>query len=207
MLRRWALKGSVDVGLIQEHFRKDDSSLVDIFGPEWWNISSGAVGGTTGRKSGGCAIFGQPCLYSQGGFKHQSGRLCGFFTSGGLIINIYFPTRDSRQPLDVYRESFSSFVYEISNVVENAIKNEQISWMICGADLNAHFSGSGYPPRRTDDYAASCIRVFMTRFDLISMADKVCPTTFTFLNSRGGVSCVDSFLICRQLYANGRVSS
>ena len=134
LLRRWALKGFVDVGLIQEHFRKDDSPLFDVFGPDWWNISSGAVGGTTGRNSGGCAIYGQPCLYSKGGFNHQSGRLCGFFTSGGLIINIYFPTRDGRLPIDVYRESFSSFVNEISDVIENAIVNQQISWMMCGAD-------------------------------------------------------------------------
>ena len=47
----------------------------------------------------------------------------------------------------------------------------------------------------------------MKRFDLISMADKVCPTTFTFLNSRGGVSCVDTFLISRLLFVNGRVTS
>ena len=44
LLRRWALKGFVDVALIQEHFRKDDSPLFDLFGPDWWNISSGAAG-------------------------------------------------------------------------------------------------------------------------------------------------------------------
>ena len=44
LLRRWALKGFVDVGLIQEHFKKDDSPLFDLFGPAWWNLSNGAIG-------------------------------------------------------------------------------------------------------------------------------------------------------------------
>ena len=38
LLRRWALNGFVDVGLVQEHFKKDDSPLFDLFGSEWWNI-------------------------------------------------------------------------------------------------------------------------------------------------------------------------
>ena len=32
LLRRWALKGFVDVGLIQEHFRPADAPLFDLFG-------------------------------------------------------------------------------------------------------------------------------------------------------------------------------
>ena len=206
LLRRWALKGFVDVGLIQEHFKKDDSPLFDLFGPEWWNISSGAVGNTRGRKSGGCAIYGQPCLSSGVGFRHEGGRLCGFFTSGGVIMNIYFPTRDQRQPIDVYRNRFRSFVDEVIEVVERTIKKQEVSWMICGTDLNSHFAGTGYPPRRRDDYAASRIRMFMKRFNLISLVEELCPTKFTFLNSRGGVSTVDTFLISRWLYRNGRVS-
>ena len=206
LLRRWALKGFVDVGIIQEHFRGDDSSLFDLFGPEWWKISSGAVGDTKGRKSGGCAIYGQPCLSSGEGFRHEGGRLCGFFTSGGMIINVYFPTRDNRQPVDVYRNRFRSFVDEVIEVLEKTTKDREIAWMICGTDSNAHFAGSGLPPRRADDYAASRIRLFMKKFDLISLAEVVCPTTFTFLNSRGGVSSVDTFLISKWLYVAGRVT-
>ena len=205
LLRRSALKGFVDVGLIQEHFKKDDAPMYDMFGPEWWNISSGAGGDSRGRKSGGCAIYGQPCLSSGVGFRHEGGRLCGFFTSGGVIINIYFPTREQRQPIDVYRKRFSFFVDEVTEVVEKIIRNHQVSWMLCGTDLNAHFAGTGFPPRKTDDYAASRIRRFMKRFDLISLAEKVCPTKFTFLNSRGGVCSVDTFLISSWLYLGGRV--
>ena len=205
LLRRWALKGSVDVALIQEHFRKDKSPLFDLFGPDWWNISSGAIGNCRERKSGGCAIYGNPCLSSEWGFRHQSGRLCGFFTSGGLIVNIYFPTRENRQLLGAYREMFSSFVDEVSKVLWRLNNNQQVSWMICGADLNAHFAGSGMPPRRKDDYAASCLRCFMKKFDLISLPEEMSSSTFTFFNSRGGMSCVDSFLISRHLYQNGAV--
>ena len=206
LLRRWALKGFVDVALIQEHFRKDDSPLFDLFGADWWNISSGAIGKVRGRKSGGCAIYGNPCLSFEWGFRHQSGRLCGFFTSGGLITNIYFPTRENHQQLVAYREMFSSFIDEAVNVINKVSANKNVSWIICGTDTNAHFAGSGWPPRRNDDYAALCIRRFMKTFDLISLSEEVCPTTFTFLNSRGGMSCVDSFLISRQLYLSGAVT-
>ena len=99
LLRRWALKGFVDVGLSQEHFRPADAPLFDLFGPDWWKISSGAIGKSRGRKSGGCAIYGNPCLCAKRGFRHLSGRLCGVFISGGLITNIYFPTRENRQKL------------------------------------------------------------------------------------------------------------
>ena len=47
----------------------------------------------------------------------------------------------------------------------------------------------------------------MKWFDLISLAEKICPTKYTFLNSRGGVSSVDTFLISRRLYLSGGVSS
>ena len=116
--------------LIQEHFRKDESPLFDFFGPDRWNMSSGAVGDSRGRRSGGCAIYGQPCLSSGIGFRHKGGRLCGFFTAGGIIINIYFPTRDHRQTVNAYRERFSSFVDEVIKVVENTIESRQIAWMI-----------------------------------------------------------------------------
>ena len=68
LLKRWALKGFVDVGLIQEHFIKGGVPLYDLFGPAWWNISSGAVGESRGRRSGGCAVFGQPGLVRDRGF-------------------------------------------------------------------------------------------------------------------------------------------
>ena len=131
-------------------------------------------------------IYGNPCLCTNRGFRHSSGRLCGVFISGGLIINIYFPTRENRQKLEAYRETFAAFVNEVQEVLEKFTSNTNVSWIICGADINAHFAGSGLPPRRNDDYAATCIRSFMKSFDLVSLAEKVCPTTFTFLNSRGG---------------------
>ena len=60
LLRRWVRKGFVDVALIQEHFKDDTSPLFNLFGSEWRNFSSGAVGNDCGRKSGGCAISVQP---------------------------------------------------------------------------------------------------------------------------------------------------
>ena len=77
------MKGFVDVGLIQEHFKKTGAPLFDLFGPSWWNVSSGAVGESMGRRSGGCAIFGQPSLQTCQGLQHKSGRICGLFTQGG----------------------------------------------------------------------------------------------------------------------------
>ena len=62
LLKRWSMKGFVDIGLIQEHFKKAGTPLFDLFGHSWWNLSSGAIGGARGRRSGGCAIFGQPGL-------------------------------------------------------------------------------------------------------------------------------------------------
>ena len=75
LLKRWSAEGFVDVGLIQEHFKKEGTPLYDLFGPAWWNFSSGAVGESRGRRSGGCAIFGQPCLVTGQGFQHQRGRI------------------------------------------------------------------------------------------------------------------------------------
>ena len=100
LLRRWSLKGFVYVGLIQEHFKKSGAPLFDLFGPSWWNLSSGAVGESMGRRSGGCAIFGQPALQRGQGFKHKSGRICGLFTSGGLLLSVYFPTKRPKQLVD-----------------------------------------------------------------------------------------------------------
>ena len=99
LLRRWSLRGFVDVGLIQEHFKKGGTELFDLFGPAWWNLSSGAVGGSRGRRSGGCAIFGQSSLVTNKGFQHEGGRICGLFVSGGLLLSIYFPTRRPKQTM------------------------------------------------------------------------------------------------------------
>ena len=90
---------------------------------------------------------------------------------------------------------FNAFVLELSNTVNGALYNNPVTWIACGADLNAHFAGSGIPPRRADDHAAKGIRKFMKDFDLISMAEEVCPDRFTYLNSRGAASCLDSFLV------------
>ena len=74
------MKEFVDVGLIQEHFKKSGATMFDLFGPSWWNLSSGAVGESKGRRSGGCAIFGHPGLQTGQGVQHKSGRICGLFT-------------------------------------------------------------------------------------------------------------------------------
>ena len=74
LLKRWTMKGFVDIGLIQEHFKKAGTPLFDLFGRSWWNLSSGAIGEARGRRSGGCAIFGQPCLEVCQGFQHVGGR-------------------------------------------------------------------------------------------------------------------------------------
>ena len=89
LIRCWARKGFVDIALIQETLKKSGSSLFDMFGPDWRNISSWAVGGQ-GRGSGGCTIFGQPSLVSTKSFMVKGGRICGSFIGDGLILNIYF---------------------------------------------------------------------------------------------------------------------
>ena len=43
LIRSWVGKGYVDIALIQETLKKSGSSLFDMFGPDWWNISSWAV--------------------------------------------------------------------------------------------------------------------------------------------------------------------
>ena len=89
---------------------------------------------------------------------------------------------------------------------ENLTSEDDVSWIACGADLNAHFEGSGLPPRRKDDFAAGQVRRFMKRFGLISLALKMCPDRFTCLNYRGGTSCLDTFLVSIELYNSGRVT-
>ena len=148
LLKRWSMKGFVDVGLIQEHFKKSGTPLFDLFGPAWRNISSGAVGESKGRRSGGCAIFGQPCLVTGQGFQDGSGRICGLYASGGLILSVYFPTRRPKQLMDQYRCMVRTFVDDLIMVVSKLILKQKGSWIACGADLNAHFKGCGLPPRR-----------------------------------------------------------
>ena len=48
----------VDNALVQEHFKANKATPLCLFGRDWWNVSSDAVG-RTGRKSGGCAAFVQ----------------------------------------------------------------------------------------------------------------------------------------------------
>ena len=206
LLRRWSGQGFVDVGLIQEHFKKAGTALFNIFGPAWWNLSSGAVGESKGRRSGGCAIFGQPSLVTDHGFQHHGGRICGLYTSGGLLLSVYFPTKNQKQLVKGYREMFSAFVEELIEVVDQSISDHHISWIACGADLNAHFAGCGLPPRKKDDYAAQKVRKFMSKFNLVSLALEMCPDRFTCLNSRGGTSCLDAFLVSRDLYDSGGVT-
>ena len=89
---------------------------------------------------------------------------------------------------------------------DERIANHQVSWIACGADLNAHFAGCGLPPGRKDDYAAQELRRLMSRFNLVSLALELCPDRFTCLNSRGGTSCLDTFLFSRDLYESGSVT-
>ena len=44
LLRSWARRGFVDVALIQETLKEKGSVLFDLFGPDWWSVSSWAVG-------------------------------------------------------------------------------------------------------------------------------------------------------------------
>ena len=142
LLTRWSKKGFVDVALIQEHFKGGDVDPVYLFGKDWWSFCSGATGGGFGRKSGGCAILGQPCLSSGGGFQIPGGKICGLFISSGLILNIYFPVRSSGQTLLDYREFFVSFVDKLIGITEERIRSKAVSWLACGTDTNAHFGWS-----------------------------------------------------------------
>ena len=63
LIRCWARKGFVDIALIQETLKKCGSPLFDLFGPDWWNVSSLTVV-VHRRGSGGCTIFGQPSFIS-----------------------------------------------------------------------------------------------------------------------------------------------
>lgn len=83
LIRSWAKKGFVNMALVQETLNKNCSSLVDMFGPDWRNISSWAVS-RCGRGSGGCTIFGQPSLVSKASFMKKGGRFCGYFVADGL---------------------------------------------------------------------------------------------------------------------------
>ena len=164
------------------------------------------MGDSKGRRSGGCAIFGQPCLVAGQGFHHQSGRICGLFTSGGFILSVYFPTKQPKQKTEQYKFMFSTFVDDLISVVGDSISGREVSWIVCGADLNAHFAGCGLPPRRKDDFAAGEVRRFMKEFSLVSLASEMSPDRFTYMNSRGGASCVDTFLISVGLYDSGCVT-
>ena len=100
----------------------------------------------------------------------------------------------------------SSFVDDLVRVVDKSISEFDASWIVCGADLNAHFAGCGLPPRRKDDFAAGEVRRFMKKFSLVSLGLEMCPDRFTCMNSRGGASCLDTFLVSSRLYDSGRVS-
>ena len=188
LIRSWARKGFVDVALIQETLKKIGSSLFDMFGADWWSVSSWASG-SHGRGSGGCTIFGQPSLVSKASFKKTGGRFCGTYVADGLILDIYFPTKAANTSMDAYRIDFSNFVDElIAEVISctNRSENNQIiSWFICGTDTNAHFAGCGSPPRRKDDWAALEVRRFMKSFGLVSLAEEMYPAKATRINSRG----------------------
>ena len=99
------------MALIQETLKKSSSTLFDLFGPDWWNISSPAVGGH-GRGSGGCTIYGQPSLSTNTSFMEKGGRICGSFIGEGLVLDVYFPTK-SRIPRKGHITEISSFVDEI----------------------------------------------------------------------------------------------
>lgn len=141
LLTRWSKRGFVDVVLVEEHFKGGDDDPLYLFGIDWWSFSSGATSDGSGRKSGGCAVLGQPCLSSKGGFQQPGGRICGLFISSGLVLNIYFPSRSIGQTISDYRNYFTSFVDELINFTEEKIRSKAVSWLVCGTDTNAHFNG------------------------------------------------------------------
>ena len=144
LIRRWAGKGLVDIALIQETLKKSGSIMYDMFGADWWSVSSWAAG-EYGRGSGGCTIFGQPSLIASASFKKAGGRICGTYIADGLILNVYFPTKATVLSKENYRTLFASFVDDlIAEVLRSTNwgrKNQEISWLICGTDTNAHFAG------------------------------------------------------------------
>ena len=200
LLRRWVLSGPVDVVLIQEQFRAGNGTSVNFLNKDWWHISSDAVGGSIGRKSGGCAVLVQPCLLSEGGFSHPGGRICGMYTHKGLILTLYFPTKSPGQSREEYLKTFTIFVDQLILFVECKMVEHPVSWIAFGTDTNAHFKGTGIPPRRNDAFAAKQVRRFMRNFSLVSLGEKMCPAQFTCLNSHGGISCLDTFLVSSWLY-------
>ena len=46
----------------------------------------------------------------------------------------------------------------------------------------------------------------MSKFGLVSLAMEICPQRFTCSNSRGGASCLDTFLLRVGLYKSGAVT-
>ena len=46
----------------------------------------------------------------------------------------------------------------------------------------------------------------MLKFGLVSLTLEICPGRFTCLNSRGGASCLDTFLVSSKLYKSGAVT-
>ena len=113
-------------------------------------------------------------------FQHEGDIICGIVVSGGVILSSYFPTKGPKQSVVQYRESFTTFVDDLIDVVENSISGRTVSWIACGADLNAHFSGCGLPPRRNDDFAARQVRRFMKKFDLVSCNRNVSRKVYMF---------------------------
>ena len=208
LIRSWVGKGYVDIALIQETLKKNGSSLFDMFGPDWWNISSWAVS-NLGRGSGGCTIFGQPSLFSKDSFMKKVGRICGSFIGDGLVLDVYFPTKAGGKSMASYRKEFSFFVDELISVVSVSNAGQcdgKVSWIICGNDTNSQFAGTGLPPRKKDDWADVEIRRFMKRFDLASLTEELCPSKHTRINSRGHQSCLDTFLVSKKLLNSGAVT-
>ena len=209
LIRNWARKGFVDIALIQETLKKSGSSLYDVFGPDWWNISSWAVS-RKGRGSGGCTIFGQPSLFSYGSVTEKGGRISGTMVGDGLVLNVYFPTNSRAHSVATNRKEFSDFVDKLISVVSTlSIKKpgtHDFSWILCGTDTNSHFKGSGPTPRQSDDPAAVQVRRFMKKFDLVSVAEELCPDHATRINTRGHQSCIDTFLVSRWLFERKRIT-
>ena len=140
------------------------------------------------------------------GVQHEGGRICGIFVFRGFILSLYFPTKGPKQSVVQYRESFTNFVDDLIKVVEKTILDRMVSWIACGADLNAHFLGCGLPPRRSDDFAARQVRRFMSKFGLVSLYIEMRRGRFTCLTSRGGASWLDTFLVSEGLYISGAVT-
>ena len=125
------------------------------------------------------------------------------------MLDVYFPTKSGEKTTVLYKTEFSSFVDHLTLLVSRitaGMSAQKVSWIICGTDTNAHFAGSGSPPRLKDDWAAKEIRKFMNKFDLVSLADKFCPAHYTRLNTRGHRSCLDTFLVSNGLLKSGAVT-